>query len=371
MSLSLSLKRAALMSCVATVGLLGTCVAAMAGSAGEQTLKNRTIGYLMTDNQWAIYQTAGAKEECPNGLSKWGPRERFKVMFPDNGTKHTLKETQIALEGTIWNPKVGPDKFDYAEAAGKISYGLNLDGKVGPNDFTTPEGDTGIDNQLFRVIGCDDNMRGPSGPVYGIGHSYLRNGTFSKVLLELTNVEDLTNDPDVDVTVTRGLDKWVTDAGGDIVLPGGTQRVDTRWTKKFTQHHKGKIVNGVLMTEPGLVRILNARNRTPVEDLMYDGRFQLKLTAERAEGVIAGYVDFRRFYLNFNREFATFVQAYGRSDAHAWYNKLTELADGHPDPKTGANTGISGAMLVKFAQVFIEYPDKQVAAKAGERKSTH
>jgi hypothetical protein len=364
MAFSVILKRALLLSCVSAAGLLGASVAAEAVSPGEEALKNRGIAYVMTDNQWAVYQTPEAKEECPQGLSKWGPRERFKAMFPDDGTKRTLKETQIALEGSIWNPAPGPDKFEYVLAGGTISHGLNLDGKIGANDFTSPDGQKGVDNQLFRVIGCDDNMRGPNGPIYGIGGSYVRNVTFNRVLLVLTNVDDLRNDPDVDITVTRGLDSLMTDAGGDRMLPGGTQRVDTRWTKKFTQHLKGKIVDGVLTTTPAaVVKILDTRNRAPEEELIRDGRFQLKLTPDRAEGVLAGYVDIERFYFNFNKEFATFVQAYGRTDAHGMYKKLTELADGYPDPKTGANTAISGAMLLKFTQAFVEYPGKQVAAK--------
>ena len=36
---------------------------------------------------------------------------------------------------------------------GKISYGLNLDGRIGPNDFTSPEGEKGVDNNMFRAIG--------------------------------------------------------------------------------------------------------------------------------------------------------------------------------------------------------------------------
>ena len=106
-----------------------------------------------------------------------------------------------------------------------------------------------------------------------------------------------------------------------------------------------------------------------MEELFRDGRFQLKVTPDRAEGVLAGYVDVERFYFNFNKEFATFVQAYGRTDAHGMYKKLVELADAYPDAKTGANTAISGAMLLKLTQAFVEYPKdagkKAVASRDG------
>src|SRR6185312_8730479 len=127
------------------------------------------------------------------GFSKWGPRERFKAMFPqDGGQKYSLNETQIALEGSIWNPTAGPDNFDYVVASGTVSYGMNLDGKIGANDFTSPDGEKGVDNQLFRVIGCDDNMRGPNGTIYGVGGNYIHNVTFNRMLIILSNVDDLT-----------------------------------------------------------------------------------------------------------------------------------------------------------------------------------
>ncbi len=362
--MSLILKRALLATAVA--GVLGTSVPAAAVSPGEQALKNRAISYVMTDSQWAVYQTPGGKDECPNGLSKWGPRERFKEMFPDRTPgKYSLKDTQIALEGSIWNPDTSPDTFEYILAGGTTSYGANLDGKVGPNDFTSPEGEKGIDNQLFRVIGCDDNMRGPNGTIYGVGGNYVRNVTFNRMIVELTNVDSLANDADVDVKITRGLDKLMTDSGGDRMLPGGTQRIDTRWAKKFTQTLKGKIVDGVLRTTPvPVLKMIDTRNRTPIEDLFRDGVLVLKVSSDYAEGVAAGYVDINRFYFNFNKEFNTFVQAYGRTDAHGMYKKMKELADAYPG-KDGKNTAISGAVLMKFAQAFVEYPAKQVVKDDG------
>ena len=52
--------------------------------------------------------------------------------------------------------------------------------------------------------------------------------------------------------------------------------------------------------------------------------------------------------------------------APALYHALHRLADGYPD-ETGANTAISTAVTLKFAQVFIEHPPQEVAA-AGPAK---
>ena len=33
----------------------------------------------------------------------------------------------------------------------RIGEGFNLDGKIKPNDFVSPDGEKGIDNQLYRA----------------------------------------------------------------------------------------------------------------------------------------------------------------------------------------------------------------------------
>ena len=61
---------------------------------------------------WAIYQSSDGKTECPNGLND-GPREQFRVLFPDDGTKRTYVGTAMAREsGSIRdsNPVSGRPK---------------------------------------------------------------------------------------------------------------------------------------------------------------------------------------------------------------------------------------------------------------------
>jgi hypothetical protein len=45
----------------------------------------------------------------------------------------------------------------------RIGEGFNLDGKIKPNDFVSPDGEKGIDNQLYRAWGCDSPWRGADG----------------------------------------------------------------------------------------------------------------------------------------------------------------------------------------------------------------
>ena len=54
---------------------------------------------------------------------------------------------------------------------------------------------------------------------------------YNRMMVELTEVDDLENDDSVTVTVYRGMDRLLTDATGSRVVSGGTQRVDRRWDR--------------------------------------------------------------------------------------------------------------------------------------------
>ena len=344
-----------------------------AAALAEAALKSKSIGFLITDEVWGVYQTPEGKVECPDGLNQWGPREQFKALFPEDGTKRTLVEGQLAREAASWFPTLEPDRFPFREAQGKIAYGLDLDGKVKPNDFTSPEGDKGIDNQLYRAIGCIEEYRGPTGILHFLVNRYLRDFDYNRVMFEITKLDDLTNDPDVDVTILRGRDRPLADATGNDIIPGGSQRVDARWGKRYVQKLHGKIVDGVLMTDPADISLPHAIfNSIPGEDSIRGARFQLKMTSERAEGVLAGYSDIDKWYWQLMHSWSTHHQSYGQLSSPSLYKKLHQLADGYPDPKTGKMTAISSALQVKFTQVFIQHPSKEVAEKdADQRPARH
>jgi hypothetical protein len=357
--------------------LVGLSAAAGAGdtahSAGEHRaeapLKDREIAYVMTNTHWAMYETPGGKEECPDGLND-GPREQFNVMFPDNGTKFAYRDTAMTREIATWFPTTGKDEFPYREAQGKHSYGLNLDGKIGPNDFISPgpEGERGIDNQLYRAIGCVGNYR-LNGTLNIFINNYMQQYNYNRVVIELTNVDSLTNDDDVTVSIYRGLNHLLTDGTGNDFVPGGSQRLDLRWGKEFIRHFHGKIVNGVLMTEP-VDAVLPAMQNTPDTTVeRFKGmQLRLNLTSEHAEGVLAGYVDIETFYRQMNEAWSTTILAYGQQSPPSIYKALRRLADGYPDPKTGQNTAISGALNVDFAQAFIvrDTNDKVALSSGGK-----
>ena len=327
-----------------------------AGAALADPPKDRTIGYVLTSLYWSIYQTPNGKTECPKGFND-GPREQYAALYPNDGKKRSVIETQLKLESETWYPANTPDPTPFHEATGAISYGMNLDGKIGPNDFTSPDGERGIDNQLFRALGCIIGYRGPDGIEAIFLPKAILDLRFDRMMIELTNVHDLTNDDNVQVTVYRGLDRLLTDATGNKVMPGGSQRIDDRFGKSFIKQFRGKIVDGVLTTEPvDRLVIPWTEMDSPTIQIMRGARLRLKLTPTGAEGMLAGYTDVDTWYKQLLRNDSTHHLSNGQISGISVYKALRRLADGYPDAATGANTAISSALNAKFAQVFIQHP---------------
>lgn len=331
-------------------------------AADDGAPPGRSIAYALTDLKWAVYESKDAKEECPNGVGVLGPREQFKEQFPDDGTERKLVDTQLAREVDVWWPNTKADPFAFSEASGKTGIGLNLDGKVKPTDFTSPDGKPGIDNQLYRVIGCIRNYRAGS-TYYIIEHNYFRKMRINRIMIELTDVDSLVNDDDVTLTTYRGLDDLMYDATGNSYQPGATERLDLRWGKIFIRQTKGKIVGGVLTTQPvdlAFPREVSFQDATT--DWLRDGRFEVKLTPERGEGIIGGYADIESIYNNRNRQASSHHASYGQQAQASFYKELRKWADAYPDPDTGENTAISAAYTVKMVQVRALRPDKPIAS---------
>ncbi|MBS0416466.1 MAG: hypothetical protein JSR66_02045 [Proteobacteria bacterium] len=325
---------------------------APAAPPAPTTLHGGRIGYVMTHLFWSIYQSPDAKADCPKGYNI-GPRGQFSALFPP-GKPHTLVDSQLAQEAQTWNPNSKPDSFPFYEPVGQTARGMNLDGRIGPNDFTSPSGEHGIDNQLFRALGCIEGFRGPQGVEFVFEDKAIADRRYNRLMIELSGVESLVNDSDVTVTLFRGMDRLLTDATGNKVIPGGSQHIDLRWGRTLIRRMKGKIINGVLTTEPIEELVIPWMNLdVPTTQVIKDMRLQLNLTGTSAEGMIGGYADVDTFYYQLCRNDSTHHLSNGDISAISLYKALLRLADAQPDPKTGAHTAISSALDAKFVQVYI------------------
>ncbi|MCH2357632.1 MAG: hypothetical protein MK319_13340, partial [Pseudomonadales bacterium] len=310
------------------------------------------IGYVLTDLFWAVYQTPDAKQECPRGFND-GPREQFEQLYPYHEGL-TVEETQLKQEIETWHPSTEPDGFEFLEVEGEFSWGLNLDGEVGPNDFVHPDGSPGIDNEVYRAVGCVIGFRGPDGVEFIFQNKAIVDERYNRMMVELTEVDDLENDDSVTVTVYRGMDRLLTDATGSRVVSGGTQRVDRRWGQNLIRQTEARIVDSVLITEPIGDLIIPWQNLSvPSIQLFRDARFELDLSAEGATGLLAGYADVDTWYYQLIRNDSTHHLSNGQISGISLYKALRRLADAYPDPETGENTAISTALDIKMTQVFI------------------
>ncbi len=336
---------------------LALCSAGTVFAGDSSVLPEGKIGYVLTHKYWAVYQTPEGETECPNGFNL-GPREQFALLFPNDGTKRTLLETQLARESEVYHPGTSEEPFPFHEAVGNTAPGLNLDGRIDSNDFVSPDGDQGIDNQLYRALGCVVGYRGPDGAFYHFSNVWLQRYGVNRLLIEITDIDNLTNDDEVTVTTYRGLDNLLTDASGKGFISGGTQRVDARWGKRFIREFKGKIVDGVLTTNALDIGIpWSEPFNTHTIQWMKDVRFSLKLSPESAEGILGGYVDIDDWNRRLVRSLSTHHSSYGQGSAPSLYRALVKVADAYPDPQTGENTAVSAAVELKFVQTHILHPE--------------
>jgi hypothetical protein len=323
------------------------------------SMREHKIGYVTTDMHWSIYQTPNLAADCPEGLNGNGPRETFKALYPNGGP---VESTQLARESLKMFPEDKGPQFPYILAKGPTAIGLNLDGKT-DTGFTSPTGEKGIDNNLFKVIGCNAQYRAPEGQLQLFANKLIRGFNFDRMMIELSNVDNLNDADNVEVTVYRGRDPLLLDATGENVAPGGSQRIDMHYGRPLIQHLHGKISNGVLTTDPVDGQWPWAIYwETPVVLHIHDMRLSLKLTGAGANGLIAGYTDVDSYY-QWLTSWSTHHLSYGRLDPAEFYWALKNNADGYPGGD-GKMTAISSAITINMTQVFIEHDEAHATLQA-------
>ena len=346
-----------LLSClVATPAIFfGTAIGAEPPADGR-------IGYVLTDRNWAIYETEDGAAECPEGFNQ-GPREQFSEQFPAaDGEALTVVETRLLREGRQWHPTtMNEDPFSFYLAQGNKAYGLNLDGADDASDFQSPDGEhSGIDNQLYRVIGCIAHYR-KDGILRHFENMFAQQYNDNRWIIELSGVDDLANDDDVTVRIFRGMDDLLTDASGEAFIVGATQRVDARWGREYMARTNGEIIDGMLMTRPiDTIKIPWSSTFDASGHHTFRGlRLQLKLAPDTAEGLLAGFADVDKFNHQLNTTWSTHHQSYGQLSSASQYHALRKHADGYPDPETGTYTAISSALNVKLTRVVVIHPNEE------------
>jgi hypothetical protein len=257
-----------------------------------------------------------------------------------------------------------------------FSRGLNLDGVNAPfspgsatvrphKKFLSPTGEY-VDNEWYRVLGCYHGFRTKTPYNFGLFEDQAageRQNGVTTTLIEVTGIKDPLNDDNVSVGVYVSADPIVLDdtKPGTYVEPRVKALRHVSYTVKDDKGPghvvHGKIVDGVLMTDPGDIKIENAFYE-PYPDQAYflhGARIRLDMKEENPVGILAGYFDLSYAY-NLLNAATTMGASHGLSGV-AIYEALRAQADGFPDAKTGEYTAISAGFDIEVTPVYIFHSD--------------
>jgi hypothetical protein len=259
---------------------------------------------------------------------------------------------------TYVNPFAADDPGE-PEVTSRIGDGFNLDGKVKPTDFVSPDGEKGIDNNLYRAWGCDAPWRGNGNATLDLrANDKMQEGLYTMVI-RISGNEDPMNDDNAVLEIGYSPDKIVKDARGNVAADYSYRIVQPA---QYTML-KARIRDGVVETEQ--VEEMHAPHIAWFYDHTGDADFhkgKVRLSIDRngnATGLLGGYRNWRDLY-NEN----TFAQDGGQQgireheDAVSLYYALKRNADGMLNAKTGQFDGISTAYRIKAVPAYVVDPDK-------------
>jgi hypothetical protein len=240
---------------------------------------------------------------------------------------------------TYLNPFAAPDP-GLAQPSGKIAEGFDLDGKPG------------IDNGLYRALGCLGAFRGPES-LTARANARMQEG-LQTILIRLSGTASPARDDNVTVEIGPSPDKLERNNRG-VVLRDYSYRL-----ARGTQYSRlaGRIRDGVLTTTP-LAELKapdfswSESNRG--EAIFARGRLRLVLAADGSATVLlGGWRDWRELYARLAFNVAVegpFLEIPWRSNLIAAYYALQRSADGDPDGR-GRNRAISTAYRLTAIPAF-------------------
>src|ERR1044071_2388357 len=246
------------------------------------------------------------------------------------------------------------------QVTSRIGDGFNLDGKIKANDFVSPDGEKGIDNNLYRAWGCDAPWRGNGNATLDLrANDKMQEGLYTMVV-RISGDQNPMNDSDATLEIGYSPDKIVKDARGGVAVDYSYRILQSAQYTRL----KAKITNGVLESEQ--VEHLH----TPRIAWFYDqtgdtnftkGKIKLNIAPDglSGTGLIGGYRNWRELYTE-----NTFAQDGGQQgireheDHVSLYYALRRNADGMYNEKTGKFDGISSVYRIKAASAYVVDPDK-------------
>ena len=235
-------------------------------------------------------------------------------------------------------------------------------GACAHDDFEGPGGESGIDNQVWRVVGCVRGFQ-QGDLIDSTSGAAVKDGSRT-ILMEVSGVDDLRNDTDVVVRLYSSTDPAPKDAAGEI-LGGGSLFVHEN-PRFHSPPAPGSIVDGILITEPIDLHLQVKVQTIDSEYYFRSSRLRLELLPDgRARGLFAGYQDVANFYdINGGHRLARSASHFLGFTCPGLYAAAQRMADGHPDPETGACTSLSTALEVEALPAFVIHPEAVASGEA-------
>ncbi len=361
----------------AALGLLG--IWGRPASAEPQPQQpTKTFSFVVVSLFTSIYETP-TLDECPAGLAETNDQIWWKGLSPHDRIKptedgdrepaarfRTATERGPHGEDVCWNPTLVQDP-PQRTVQGKISYGIDLDGTTDGHKtaascahqkFTSPDGAPGVDNQLYRIVGCIHGWRS-DGFIETNANSDHLNNSKGTTLIEVTGTGDLPRNGDVEVHFYKAADNLPKDSTGKI-LPYASYRIDNIPLYGATAH--GTIKDGLLTTDPADVRLPYFGNNQETNFFIRGLRLRLNIQPDgSAKGIIAGYHDLDNWWDYVSK--SGYLVGTGHFDCPSLYVAAHQMADGYPDPKTGECTALSAAYNVEAVPAFVVHDDVKVSDK--------
>lgn len=346
--------------------------------------EDKVRGFVFT--QWAYDIPREDPGECPEGFNITDEdffSEEYASVREEVSRRYNAGDREGALEllpeDACRDPGVMPDPGHILFEGSASVDGINLDGvdstlagagQCAHEDFVSVNGEAGVDNQYWRLMGCVKGMR-PDGlfdRLFDTKSTILENGY--STLLEIKLVSGTETNGKVEARLFTSAGPVTKDAN-DNVVPDMSQIVHE--DRMFhSAAFPGQIKDGVFTAGP-----VDAKLKFKVQaiDNYYYFR-DLRIRAEMLpdggmKGVLAGYWDIENAF-DFLTEVYIGPVHLGRAAANnigyqcaGVYHALPRVADGHPDPQTGACTSMSTVIQFAAIPAFIIMPEagSEVAAR--------
>jgi hypothetical protein len=351
--------------------------ALMATSAAQAETRSYVVNWFYDANYYD-------EKTCPEGLNPASaeffrhdlarigvPRAKIEELMKDFPGEGGLPQPWVPYvltrgngkDNIYQNPESMPDP-QLKSAKGSFAYGFNLDGKVEKDGFKEPlTGEAGVDNQLFRAMGCMRAFRGlpgggrPNSPE--IKWDVLRN-QMPAWLLTVTR-PDGGADGEATVTIHRATDPVTRDGSGTNVQADMTYRLDSN--PRAHSVIKGAVKGGVFTAAADEVNIVMDQYVSP--ELRFK-KAHLRLAVQPdggLKGMIGGYLPWYPIY--FGQGVSGYVAEYASSiHLPGLHYNLKKFADADPDPVTGQNRQISSAFFIEAVPAYVQPAKDKVATTA-------